>query len=179
MDGGRRRQIEKLARLVRDSCSAETPLDVKALVECLKGEIVEGSDPDTEAMIRRKGDGFEITLNRANTYEPRNRFSISHELGHLFLHMGYLINEDLWNTFSEEGEGYPETRFFRYGHSVEEYEANAFAAALLMPGDEFTAVVSRHVKEGMCDLEKVAEHFDVSKEAARNRGRFLGIFHGA
>ncbi len=33
-------------------------------------------------------------------YQPPNRksFTIAHELGHLFLHMGYIIDEERWKV---------------------------------------------------------------------------------
>ena len=52
----------------------------------------------------------------------RRKFTIAHELGHLFLHMGYMIDSDLW----EQQEN---ATFYRAGNSSEEYQANEFAAA--------------------------------------------------
>ena len=34
--------------------------------------------------------------------EKRERFTIAHELGHLFLHMGYRTNNELWEKQEPE-----------------------------------------------------------------------------
>jgi Zn-dependent peptidase ImmA (M78 family) len=34
--------------------------------------------------------------------EERRKFTIAHELGHLFLHMGYLLDSDLWSGQDEK-----------------------------------------------------------------------------
>lgn len=65
-----------------------------------------------------------ITVNSAIKFEGQRRFVIAHELGHFFLHPTTrqieTVNANQINNWSERQE-------------VEEYEANIFAAELLMP----------------------------------------------
>ena len=97
----------------------------------------------------------------------RKTFTIAHELGHLFLHMGFIIDRNLWQTQNE-------TVYRRFGTSEQEYQANEFAASLLMPQVAYKRVLDQYSENNMVDMSKVAKHFNVSMAAAINRGRFLG-----
>ncbi|MFM8527696.1 MAG: ImmA/IrrE family metallo-endopeptidase [bacterium] len=101
----------------------------------------------------------EIWVNAAEAREwpPRKRFTIAHELGHWILH--------------RTGQ---QALFCRHG-SVEEsdrpelppaeVEANAFAAALLMPAD----LVRAHHRACSGDLEQLCLIFDSSERAMKRR----------
>jgi Zn-dependent peptidase ImmA (M78 family) len=60
----------------------------------------------------------------------------------------------------------------RFGASEEEFEANEFAAAFLMPEEDFKAAAKR----ANSVASEIALSFGVSADAALNRGRWLGIF---
>lgn len=86
----------------------------------------------------------------------RDRFTIAHELGHYFLH-------------SRQGE--IPIRANRRGSEPTEWEANWFAAALLMPAEEFrSAWGKRGGKVGVVALD-----FLVSRDAAAVRAKTLGL----
>lgn len=167
----RREHIHRLADAVRNGCGLPSPLDVKLLATRLNGRIIEESAAEFEAKIERDGAGFKISLAKGSN-ERRQRFSIAHELGHLFLHMGYLVNDAKWKS----SEPYKDAVYYRFGYSIEESEANEFAAALLMPRDEFRKVSHDNQSGGMVDIDGVAEHFMVSADAALTRGRWLNMF---
>ena len=97
---------------------------------------------------------------------------IAHELGHLFLHMGYLVNPDKWNAIDE----YYDSPKYRQGYSEEEYEANQFAGAFLMPEKEYRQFVIEYSKDNRINVNLIANHFNVSFDAALTRGKWLGIF---
>lgn len=86
----------------------------------------------------------------------RNHFTIAHELGHFVLH-------------SQLGKIAPMVAG-RKGSNRVEWEANWFAASLLMPELAFRSAVS----EGLSDMQ-LAARFNVSMEAAQVRRRVLGI----
>ena len=165
-------EISDLTNTLRESLNLQVPIDVRGAVERLGGELIEGSalDVSVEALVRRKMDSFQIVLHD-NKPDRRKRFSIAHEMGHLFLHMGYLINPELWGTMDE----YKDSVYYRYGHGVEEDEANEFAACLLMPESEFRAALSKCTEDPNTVLETLSERFDVSKEAVSIRARNLGL----
>lgn len=171
MNRARRDQINRLADTVRTVCRLEVPVDVDTAVTRLNGRIEEADDADFEARIEKTGTGFAITLS-GDVSPRRRRFSVAHEIGHLFLHMGYLVDEDKWRS---EGT-YTDSVYYRYGYNTEEYEANEFAAALLMPRAEFVKVANQHRDGGRYLVGPIAAHFQVSEEAALNRGRWLGLF---
>ena len=83
------------------------------------------------------------------------------------LHMGYRTNNELW-------EKQENNIYHRIGNSEKEYQANEFAAAFLMPATEYLAVLNKVAEGNMVDTSKIAEYFNVSIEAAANRGKFLG-----
>lgn len=99
---------------------------------------------------------FEIRLSRF-TSPLRDVFTIAHELGHYVLHYPHKapLNE--------------EVPFYRYGSGPIEAQANRFAAAFLMPADEFT----RLRKEFGNDEYRLASHFGVSKPAVAARMQYI------
>lgn len=62
----------------------------------------------------------------------------------------------------------------RLGSSEKEYQANEFAAAFLMPKNEYLKKLNEFVSGNKVNTSKIAEYFNVSVEAASNRGKFLG-----
>lgn len=173
MEKSKKEYISDVTRVIRESFNLEAPIDLNVLVEQLGGKLVETTDIDDnmEAKIEKLRDSFVITIDPAK-HDKRKRFSIAHELGHLFLHMGYLINPEKWNNTNE----YVDSVYYRYGYNIEEYEANEFAACLLMPIEEFIDISQKNFENGFYDIEGIAKHFDVSIQAVSNRGKFLGLF---
>ncbi len=172
----RRRQINELAEIIRKEANLKTPLtfkDLVSFVEELEGKVETAIlDIDIDGIIKRNVNSFKIILNSANySSDERKKFTLCHEIGHLFLHMKYL-NKDEW----EKSVDYEDTVYARRGYSEEEYDAHEFSAALLMPEDEYKKVVINNTNNGICNIQEVANHFAVSVEAAKNRGKWLGIF---
>ena len=173
MNSTKRRLIGQLADQVRHERGLGIPADVRSAVNELGGEILEMAFDDMayEAAVRKIDNGrFEIRL-RDGVGVQRERFSVAHELGHLFIHMGFQTDDLKWNGIPE-GES---SERARYGVSESEYEANEFAAALLMPEAPFRQVVDELAKDDRIDMSEVAERFGVSVSAARLRGQWLGL----
>lgn len=92
-----------LKNLVRDLSKCyeiKYPIeDIEKVVRKMGGRIVHQSTPLYSTGIKKVDDSFEIYVspflydNRTN---QRTRL-IAHELGNLFLHMGYLTNKKLWD----------------------------------------------------------------------------------
>jgi len=93
-------------------------------------ELLKGMD----GRIVREGNTAIITVNSAINYEGQKRFVIAHELGHFFLHPNTRqvesVNQEQTNNWSEKQE-------------TEEYEANIFAAELLMPSAMFSEKIKK------------------------------------
>jgi len=80
----------------------------------------------------------------------RDRFSVAHELGHYFLHYP-IVKKPM--------------KAHRRGSNRVEWEANWFAASLLMPELEFRETLQRFDN----DVDIVALHFNVSTSAVETR----------
>ena len=119
-----------------------------------------GVDDSDSTLVRSEGD-FDIVLS-TNTSQERDNFTIAHELGHYFLH--YLIPQ-------RESPDNREFRANRYGSDRTEWEANWFAAALLMPEEQFRSDIS--TANG--NIATVAKNYGVSLIAAKIRAEALGI----
>lgn len=171
MKASRRREIGTFAARLRDVLGLETPTNVDLAVERLGGK-VDIDDLAHEAMVEKVGKSFRIVLSTQWVSDGRKRFSISHELGHLFLHMGYLVDEAKWASIPS----YRDSARYRYGYSEEELEANEFAASFLMPERDFQSVAAKYLLNGKYNVNAIAEEFGVSREAAINRGRWLNMF---
>jgi Zn-dependent peptidase ImmA (M78 family) len=172
MDAARRRQIDELADRIRDALELNSfPIDVEQAVTRLRGELRSVPETEHEAKIKKSGNGFVVELAPTSSDE-RRRFNVAHELGHLFLHMGYKINPAKWDSVNE----YLDSPLYRFGYSEEEYEAHEFAGAFLMPATEFKRVAFNHKSGTTYNVVPIAEHFDVSVPAARTRGRWLSVF---
>lgn len=103
---------------------------------------------DGSIEVRSKGD---FTINLSSFIgEMRNRFTIAHELGHYYLH-------------SKEGEIPGKAK--RFGRDPLETEAHRFAAAFLMPENEFRSIY----KEFQGRVVSLASHFLVSVSAVEVR----------
>ncbi|PID31336.1 hypothetical protein CR983_01600 [Candidatus Saccharibacteria bacterium] len=91
------------------------------------------------------------------TISPRRKkFTLAHELGHHFLHEGVKLRlDDL--DYSANGK-----------NTIEESEANYFAASLLMPEE----LVLRQLEKER-GVEEIAEYFQVSLSATKSRIKWL------
>lgn len=151
-------QVETYASQVAATFHFGVADDAKALVNRLGGKVHYLS---LDEMVEESGsiyvhgqNDFDMVLPQY-TSPIRDRFTIAHELGHYFLH-------------SNQGE----RRIIatRLGSTRLEWEANWFAAQLLMPKNEFETKL-RKTK----NLAVVANGFDVSMDAAEVRRKSLGI----
>lgn len=146
--------------------------DWKEFIDKLGGELVENEGLFYDARISKVNNDtnpkFQIQY---SPYQPNTRlnFSIAHELGHLFLHMLYRIDENYWKEIPT-GQSYD-----RNGSSEIENQANLFAAEFLMPENIYRTKLEETREGNYYYIRPVAEYFGVSVEAASNRGKWLGI----
>ena len=106
--------------------------------------------------INKDEEKIKITLSNL-TSELRNNFTIAHEIGHLFLHSSKTAHRTIG--------------FNRYGSGRLEWEANWFAAAFLMPKEQF--LLKYKFFNGA--LYELALFFNVSESAVKIRKKDLGI----
>ncbi|MCI7098847.1 MAG: ImmA/IrrE family metallo-endopeptidase [Lachnospiraceae bacterium] len=170
MDALTKRYINDLAQRILSVYQITIPItNIEDIVRRMGGYIEEkyGFDDLCDGTIRKvEADHFCIAISPFQN-EQRKAFTIAHELGHLFLHMGYGTDRKLW-------EEQDETVYRRFGTSNQEYQANEFAAAFLMPIDVYKQKLEEYSVGDKVDISKVADYFNVSISAASNRGKFLG-----
>lgn len=152
-----KRKVEEFAESVAEVAEFEVGADPAVLVRRLSGrisyhDIDEWLNEDGSIYVHGKSN-FDILLPHY-TSPLRDRFTVAHELGHYFLH-------------SNQGE--QPIVAYRKGSTRIEWEANWFAAALLMPRDKFKAACAK-----IDNLAVIAAKFGVSTDAARVRRDALG-----
>lgn len=154
----------------------------RVIAYCIKNQLIDGVEVDIERLIdlnphltrqkRDLGEGidayiretspgnYEIAVNSKHSL-TRQRFSMAHEFAHYQLHR---------ENLAEFAEG--ERILHRSdARNVLEYQANAFAANLLMPEELFREEVRRTGG----DITLMAKRFNVSPLALRYRAKSLGM----
>lgn len=94
------------------------------------------------------------------------RYDLTKAIGHLFLHMGYLINASKWTSVKNH----------IYNSTYEDAEAHEFASVFLMPKNKFYEISEKFKNNNKYKIKKIANHFGVLVSVASNRGKKLGIF---
>ncbi len=102
--------------------------------------------------------GYSISVNAFEAYK-RRRFTVAHECAHFILHREF-IGDELTDDALYRSDKLPTTA---------EFEANNFAADLLMP----RALVSKMQQAGYTTARTLAELFEVSEKAMEVRLRYL------
>lgn len=119
---------------------------------------------------------FVIGVNEIHP-KVRQRFTIAHEIGHFLLHKGneLFVDESIRLNYRRNNETYSSTAAIN-----EEMQANAFAAALLMPEQFICDYIEKH--NGYLDyndsteIEAMAAAFQVSTQALLIRLGKLKMF---
>lgn len=139
------------------------PVDLKSILEELNIELSPDESLGEDAVLTAMTDpaleaptAWMIYYNPKRS-EPRRRFTIAHEIGHVLLH-GASHQASL-------------ARDPRGRRSSWEREADAFAAELLMP----RALIENAVSEHGADVPKLRQLFNVSAEAMRLRLKALRL----
>lgn len=91
-----------------------------------------------------KDSGMTLIGYNENASVNRQKFSVAHELGHLY--MGHLHGQSSIDLNSSD---------------YDEIEANQFAASLIMPPH----LIKQSIKSGIKDVEELARLYEVSSEA--------------
>lgn len=172
-----KRLIESKAEsLVRQLNVTEPPIPVELLARHLGARIhyQPFDSPDVSGMLyREEGKPPIIGVNDANA-DVRKRFTVAHEVAHLVLHPGQplILDRQVRVNFRDATSS--------TATDEQEIEANAFAAALLMPGPLVHERLQHHL---VADLDvadgelvhRLAADFQVSDQAMQYRLINLGL----
>jgi len=169
----RRKHIRNLVeKLLIQHRIDKPPVDVEQLAVSLGIKVqYEPADDDLCGFLLRDVDQHRILIGvNKNHSSNRRRFTISHEVGHFFLHEQGKVHVDYRFRLKVTDEGSSK------GSSEEEKEANLFAAELLMPVN--------FVKQDLAEVEALdlvddailgdlAERYAVSTQAMAFRLAYL------
>ncbi|WP_349934668.1 ImmA/IrrE family metallo-endopeptidase [Acetobacter sp. A11-2] len=141
--------------------------NIMRLVARLGGKIVTGTtgpeDEESGSLIAASLNEFTIFLSPLTSSE-RDRFTIAHELGHLLMHLPVVKKRN--SKAIMRATRYVDERSPQQQRA--EWEANWFAAALLMPADIFKA-------EMLFGFSHLKARFQVSGAAINARAKSLGV----
>lgn len=161
------------ARVLARVGSEQIPVNVEEVADSL-GVGVEGLylGDEISGMLLLDGPVARIGVN-LNHPEVRRRFTVSHEIGHFVLHQGIqrlFIDQKHPMVFRRKR---PDSKYDR-----REVEANAFAAALLMPERQLKSAVKRSGFDlaDETSLSSLATTFNVSQSAMTYRIANLSLF---
>lgn len=162
-----KKSVYSLAESVAKQISFAEDRDIEKAVSQLGGEILYKDfwDPNLNdsGSLEVDSDGrFRIYISTTTSIR-RDKFTIAHELGHYVLHY-------LWPK-KKANKDMPPIRVNRYGSDRIEWEANWFAAAFLMPENEFRAAWDEYNE----NVSRVAQKFGVSVPAAETRAKALDL----
>lgn len=159
-------KIESITSLIREKTGFNDTLivDVSEIAKQLGFEVYEddfngNDDISGKVIIDSDSKKFEIYVNKKES-EERKRFTIAHELGHVFLHAS---SKGTYQDTFYRGQCYDE--FDRL-----EYQANLFASSLLMPKDTVKKLWNDFKK-----IEPISKFFVVSEDAAKIRLKNLEL----
>jgi Zn-dependent peptidase ImmA (M78 family) len=158
--------------VLRKTGVTSAPIPVHLVAQRL-GLVLEAASfgDDVSGVLVIDGDRAVIGYNSSHS-PTRQRFSIAHEIGHYTLHRAdstLFIDQRYFAAFRDRGSA--------SGADKRERQANAFAAALLMPSElVLREVEHRHFDLGDEDgLRGLAEAFQVSVQAMVYRLTNMGV----
>ena len=161
-------------RLLAQHQITRPPVDVEALAHAEAILVVHRrfKDADVSGMLFRDGDHHVIGVNSAHP-AARRRFTIAHELGHRALHPGRELILDVPVRVNLRD------KTSSMASDLEEIEANAFAAALLMPEqmirDQLSQLPAIKRREPDATAAALSRIFKVSISALNFRLINLGL----
>jgi len=171
-----KREIEsKAEQVLRDhGLIGAAPIDPLVVARALRIKVMNAvfSDPDKSGAISRRGGVFSIYVN-ANDPPARKRFTIAHEIGHCLLHMSQGSDGEFVDTVDNYRVAAPDTAAKWDEARRKEYEANVFAAALLMGAESIRQKWGENK-----DATHLAWQFQVSPKAMQIRLSELGLMNG-
>jgi Zn-dependent peptidase ImmA (M78 family) len=173
----RRREIEiKAQKIISEVGITEPPIPIELIVEHHGAQIARRRFEGFESGFAiSQGDQRIIGVN-TDTTPRRQRFTIAHELGHLLLHHKPL-NVDHSILVSRRDD------VSSLGTDQEEIDANAFAAAILMPANMVASEIEKEFPaygrpSRKILIAKLARTFNVSDEAMAYRLVNLNLITG-
>jgi len=165
-------------KLLLDAGVIEAPVPIKQIARMCGANVV-GYDfgEEISGVLVVEGNSGTIGFNTANS-RVRQRFTIAHELGHLTQHVNlnnereFFVDKDFIVKFRSDKQYSPK-------EITQERQANAFAAAILMPKKFILEEMRDQKYKGLHEtnlIEELAKVFEVSVPAMTYRLSDLNIY---
>lgn len=133
------------------------PVDVKKIAEELEINII-GKELSQAGYIQDDDNEITIYVNKDHP-EPRQRFTIAHEIAHFLVHR---------EALKEEGTLDRDDSPLRIYTDKKESEANALAADILMPIEAIDSLLKElYSKKEAVTIEGLADRLQVSEQALK------------
>lgn len=157
-----KRMIEDKVRFLMQDTNSGIPVDLERIAVHL-GILIrrEALDGDISGFLFRQNDQAAIVVNRRQS-KTRQRFTIAHEIGH------YILDHKRDEIHVDRAFVLKFRRGKPAGSDPDEIQANAFAAALLMPRDMLSADIRSFEHNGVIDdttIQTLANKYGVSIQA--------------
>ncbi len=152
----------------------EIPVDVKKVAGFFGIDVLEVPTLAYDGLAKASDGSYMIQYKKGDFSPFIERFTIGHELGHIFLH--FPANKDV---FVDKGDDYQMAARGASSQSYTDYaleqEADAFAAQLLMPKKE----IERFIEESKTHppfMSSLKSHFAVSNGAIYRALKAYGLY---
>jgi len=142
-------------KMIKDYKLTEVPTDLTKVFQKLGLRYIELNDPEgiDGAIIEIENKPAIAYLNKAKPI-PRQRFTLAHELGHIFLKHS---KRDIYDAEESREAG---DELMDQSKPPKEKEADTFASELLVPHDKL-----KQYEADINNIDKLAGIFHVSKQA--------------
>jgi Zn-dependent peptidase ImmA (M78 family) len=150
------------------------PVDIQAIIQAHNIPIrTQPLEDAVSGILVVKNDHATIGVNESH-HPNRQRFTLAHELGHFLLH------SDSTNVFIDASPVFFRDKTSSEGSKLQEIEANAFAAELLMPEHMLRKITQNQPLDAFDEgaVRRLATQFGVSTQAMTIRLTKLGLIDG-
>ncbi len=165
------KRVQQAAQGVLTRSNRDLPIDVESIAQELNIVVrLQALDSTVSGVLVIKGDSAVVGVN-ADHHPHRRRFTIAHELGH------YVLHGAVSRVFIDGSPMFYRDQHSADGSELEEIEANAFAAELLMPEGLVRDAVGGQLLDAFDDatVRRLATQFAVSVQAMTIRLTKLGL----
>ena len=169
------KRIENIAQVILEQSNINNfPIDIEKIVKSYGIEVItDNLGDDVSGLLAIESDKIIIGVDKSqNGSSKRKRFTIAHEFGHFILHKNHqsiFIDSNFRVMFRDT--------ISTKGVDINEIQANAFAAAILMPKHLLIDRI-KFLNLDLSDdssIKKIADEFGVSMTAMSYRISNLGL----
>lgn len=149
----------------------DTPVSMQKIANFFNIEVIENNKLDYDGIAVANNGNYKIEYKKGDYGNVKDRFTVGHELGHIFLHFPSSNNsfmDNIKEDYSLEEESIQMAARGAISSSFEniqqEQEADAFASALLMPENQIIKII-KECGDNKPYMSSLKRKFNVSNGA--------------